>query len=82
MGSGGGGVGMGGGGGGVKGRGRKMSGFLQKLELYQFFSFMAPSLWDSLPATVRNVPTLSQFKSHLQIGLHLPGFWFLVHGIG
>ena len=24
------------------------------------FSFMAPSLWNSLPATLRNVPTLSQ----------------------
>ena len=29
------------------------------------FSFMAPSLWNSLPATLRNVPTLSQFKSQL-----------------
>ena len=30
------------------------------------FSFMAPSLWNSLPATLRNVPTLSQFKSQLK----------------
>ena len=26
------------------------------------FSVMVPSLWNSLPATLRNVPTLSQFK--------------------
>ena len=30
------------------------------------FSFMAPSVWNSLPATLRNVPTLSQFKSRLK----------------
>ena len=30
------------------------------------FSFMAPSLWNSLPATLKNVPTLSQFKSQLK----------------
>ena len=30
------------------------------------FSFMAPSLWNSLLATLRNVPTLSQFKSQLK----------------
>ena len=30
------------------------------------FSFMAPSLWNSLPATLRNVPTLSQFKLQLK----------------
>ena len=29
-------------------------------------SFMAPSLWNSLPATLRNIPTLSQFKSQLK----------------
>ena len=28
--------------------------------------FMAPSLWNSLPATLRNVPTLSQFKRQLK----------------
>ena len=33
---------------------------------HRSFSFMAPSLWNSLPATLRNVPTLSQFKSHLK----------------
>ena len=30
------------------------------------FSFMAPSLWNSLPATLRNVPTLPQIKSQLK----------------
>ena len=30
------------------------------------FSFMAPSLWNYLPATLKNVPTLSQFKSQLK----------------
>ena len=30
------------------------------------FSFMAPSLWNSLLGTLRNVPTLSQFKSQLK----------------
>ena len=30
------------------------------------FSFMVPSVWNSLQATLRNVPTLSQFKSHLK----------------
>ena len=30
------------------------------------FSFIAPSLWNSLPAILRNVPTLSQFKSQLK----------------
>ena len=36
------------------------------------FSFIAPSLWNSLPATLRNVPTLSQFKSQLK-NLVCPG---------
>ena len=36
------------------------------------FSFMAPSLWNSLPATLRNVPTLSQFKVQLK-NLVCPG---------
>ena len=30
------------------------------------FSFMAPSVWNSLPADLRNLPTLSQFKSNLK----------------
>ena len=34
---------------------------------------MAPSLWNSLPATLRNVPTLSQFKSQLKNLLVCPG---------
>ena len=27
---------------------------------------MAPSLWNSVPATLRNIPRLSQFKSQLK----------------
>ena len=38
------------------------------------FSFMVPSLWNSLPATLRNVPTLSQFKSHLKTFLFAQAF--------
>ena len=38
------------------------------------FSFMAPSLWNSLPATLRNVPTLSQFKSQLKTSLFAQAF--------
>ena len=38
------------------------------------FSFMAPSLWNSLPATLRNVPTLSQFKSQLKTFLFAQAF--------
>ena len=30
------------------------------------FSFMAPSVWNSVPADLRNLPTLSQFKSNLK----------------
>ena len=30
------------------------------------FSFMAPSVWNSLPADLRNLPTLSHFKSDLK----------------
>ena len=30
------------------------------------FSFMAPSVWNSLPTTLRKIPTLSQFRSHLK----------------
>ena len=37
------------------------------------FSFMAPSLWNSLPATLRNVPTLSQFKIAAKNLLVCPG---------
>ena len=37
------------------------------------FSFLAPSLWNSLPATLRNVPTLSQFKSQLKTFIVCPG---------
>ena len=39
-----------------------------------FFSFMAPSIWNSLPATLRNVPTLSQFKSQLKTFLFAQAF--------
>ena len=38
------------------------------------FSFMAPSLWNSLPATLKNVPTLSQFKSQLKTFLFAQAF--------
>ena len=38
------------------------------------FSFMAPSLWNSLPATLRNIPTLSQFKSQLKTFLFAQAF--------
>ena len=38
------------------------------------FSFMAPSLWNSLPVTQRNVPTLSQFKSQLKTFLFAQAF--------
>ena len=38
------------------------------------FSFMAPSLWNSLLATLRNVPTLSQFKSQLKTFLFAQAF--------
>ena len=38
------------------------------------FSFMAPSLWNSLPATLRNVPTMSQFKSQLKTFLFAQAF--------
>ena len=37
------------------------------------FSFMAQSLWNSLPATLRNVPRLSQFKSQAKNLLVCPG---------
>ena len=40
----------------------------------RYFSFMAPSLWNSLPATLRNVPTLSQFKSQLKTFLFAQAF--------
>ena len=38
------------------------------------FSFMAASLWNSLPATLRNVPTLSQLKSQLKTFLFVKAF--------
>ena len=34
---------------------------------------MVPSLWNSLPAILRNVPTLSQFKSQLKTFFVCPG---------
>ena len=30
------------------------------------FSFAAPSVWKSLPASLRNLPTLSEFKTQLK----------------
>ena len=38
------------------------------------FIFMAPSLWNSQPATLKNVPILSQFKSHLKTFLFAQAF--------
>ena len=38
------------------------------------FSFMAPSVWNSLPADLRNLPTLSQFKSNLKTFLFAQAF--------
>ena len=38
------------------------------------FSFMAPSVWNSLPADLRNLPTLSQFKSNLKTFLFTHAF--------
>ena len=38
------------------------------------FSFMAPSLRNSLPATLRNIPSLSQFKSQLKTFLFAQTF--------
>ncbi|WP_419600785.1 reverse transcriptase domain-containing protein [Thiolapillus sp.] len=38
------------------------------------FSFMAPSVWNSLPADLRNLPTLSQFKSNLKTFLFTQAF--------
>ena len=43
------------------------------------FSFMAPSVWNSLPADLRNLPTLSQFKSYLKTFLFtkaFPQIWY------
>ena len=31
-----------------------------------FFSFITPSAWNSLPATLQSLPTLSEFKTQLQ----------------
>ena len=38
------------------------------------FSFMAPSVWNSLPADLRNLPALSQLKSHLKTFLFTQAF--------
>ena len=38
------------------------------------FSFMAPSPWNSLPATLRNAPTLSQFRTQLKSFLFAQAF--------
>ena len=38
------------------------------------FSFMAPSIWNSLPSDLRNLPTLSQFKSNLKTFLFTQAF--------
>ena len=38
------------------------------------FSFMATFIWNSLPSTLRNVPTLSQFKPQLKTFLFTQAF--------
>ena len=38
------------------------------------FSFVAPSVWNPLPADLRNMPTLSQFKSNLKTFLFTQAF--------
>ena len=38
------------------------------------FSFVAPTVWNSLPADLRNLPTLSQFKSNLKTFLFTRAF--------
>ena len=48
---------------------RKLKSFGQRS-----FSFMVPSIWNSLPATLRNVPTSSQFKFHLKTFLFAQAF--------
>ena len=30
-------------------------------------NFIAPTIWNSLPASLRNLPTLSDFKTHLKL---------------
>ncbi len=38
------------------------------------FSFIAPTVWNSLPASLRNLPTLSDFKAQLKTFLFLRAF--------
>ena len=38
------------------------------------FAYSAPSVWNSLPLSLRNLPTLSQFKAHLKTHLFTQAF--------
>nr|KAG5699599.1 hypothetical protein BaRGS_000715 [Batillaria attramentaria] len=38
------------------------------------FSFLAPNVWNSLPVELRDLPTLSQFKSNLKTHLFRQAF--------
>uniref|UniRef100_UPI0025D76A15 hypothetical protein n=1 Tax=Thiolapillus sp. TaxID=2017437 RepID=UPI0025D76A15 len=38
------------------------------------FSFIAPTVWNSLPASLRNLPTLSDFKAQLKTFLFQQAF--------
>ena len=38
------------------------------------FRYAAPSVWNSLPCSIRNISTLSQFKSHLKTHLFCQAF--------
>ena len=38
------------------------------------FSFLAPTIWNSLPATIRNLPDLEKFRSHLKTHLFKEAF--------
>ena len=40
----------------------------------RFFRYAAPAVWNSLPNNLRNIPTLSQFKSHLKTHLFRKAF--------
>ena len=41
---------------------------------YRSFSFIAPTVWNSLPASLRNLPTLSDFKAQLKTFLFQQAF--------
>ena len=45
------------------------------------FSFIAPSAWNSLPASLRNLPSLSDFKAQLKTFLFFFLFFFFSTGL-